>query len=68
MYCCICFLCHTMSVTQFRAIASMTRALVLANIVAFLIVLMAFLFGGLIIAKRETTPLGNSHTTQFICS
>lgn len=46
----------------------MTRALVLANIVAFLIVLMAFLFGGLIIAKRETTPLGNSHTTQFICS
>ena len=53
LFCCINFLCHTVSVSQFRAIASLTRALVLANITAFLVVLMAFLFGGLIIAKRE---------------
>jgi len=50
------FLCHSVSVSQFRAIAAITRALVLANISAFLLVLMSFLFGGFIIAKREFPP------------
>lgn len=53
LFLCISFLTHTVSITQFRAIASITRSLVLANIAAFMLVLMAFLFGGLIIAKRK---------------
>lgn len=57
----IAYITHVVSVSQFRAISAICRTLVLANTAAFLIVLMAFLFGGVVIPKSEG-PLRPSYS------
>ena len=52
----IAYLAHIVSVSQFRAITAICRTLVLSNIAAFLLVMMAFLFGGVLIPKSESFP------------
>lgn len=62
----IAYITHVVSVSQFRAISSICRTLVLSNTAAFMLVLMAFLFGGIIIPKREALFPGNFSLASLI--
>ena len=60
------YIMNTVTLTQFRAIGSVCRTLVLANTFCFVVIIWIFLFSGLTVSKRKPCLTLKSHSHRAL--
>jgi hypothetical protein len=57
---------HQMAIALFRTIGALGRSMIIANTFGSFALLVVFLLGGFILAKRKNNPLGSVDILLFL--